>query len=152
MNCSELMRTDVESCPADESVEAVAERMRRLNVGFLPVCGDDGALIGTITGRDLAIGVLAGHRVPRSTTVAEVMSTDRVVCSPGDGLAQAESLMVSNKKSNIVCVDERGRPVGVIGLREVARVEGHTHEGHRKVFEILDAIGDVTELGISLLG
>jgi alkylation response protein AidB-like acyl-CoA dehydrogenase/CBS domain-containing protein len=123
MKCSKLMKTDVECCPQEENVEAAAERMRRRNVGFLPVCSQDGSIVGTITDRDLAIRVLAEHRSAGTTAVAEVMSRELVCCSPDDELDVAESLMSKHKKSRIVCADDRKHPVGVISLSDIARVE-----------------------------
>src|SRR5262245_4329462 len=61
MKCSDLMKTDVECCDADESIVFVAERMRLRNVGFVPVCNAAGAVVGTITDRDLVVRVLANE-------------------------------------------------------------------------------------------
>jgi CBS domain-containing protein len=135
MKCSELMKTDVECCPREEEVEAVAERMKNRNVGFLPVCDDDGTVIGTITDRDLALRVLAEHRSCERTRVEDVMSPELVCCSPDDDLATAEELMIRYKKSRIVCADDRRHPLGIISLSDIAHVE----EG-AKVSQILDAI------------
>jgi CBS domain-containing protein len=129
------MKTDVAWCPREEYVEAAAERMRNRNLGFLPVCDDDGAAIGTVTDRDLAVRVLGEHRSAERTLVQEVMSPDLVYCSPDDELSLAEELMMRHKKSRIVCADEHRRPVGVISLSDIARVEDRM-----KVSEILDAI------------
>jgi CBS domain-containing protein len=123
MKCSKLMKTDIECCPREEKVESAAERMRRRNVGFLPVCDQNGSIIGTITDRDLAVRVLAEHRNVQSTAVGDVMSTEVVCCSPEDELESAESLMMKFKKSRIVCTDEHRHPVGVISLSDIAQVE-----------------------------
>jgi CBS domain-containing protein len=130
------MKTDVECCPREEEVEAVAERMKNRNVGFLPVCDDDGTVIGTVTDRDLALRVLGEHRSSARTLVQDVMSPELVCCSPDDELDVAEDLMVRYKKSRIVCADEQRRPIGIISLSDIAHVE----EGTR-LSAILDAIG-----------
>jgi CBS domain-containing protein len=129
------MKKDVECCPREEEVEAVAERMKTRNVGFLPVCDDDGAVIGTVTDRDLALRVLGEHRSSERTRVQDVMSPELVCCSPDDDLGVAEDLMVRYKKSRIVCADEHRRPIGIISLSDIAHVE----EGN-KLSQILDAI------------
>jgi CBS domain-containing protein len=117
------MKADVEYCRREENVEAAAERMRRRNVGFLPVCDGAGAIVGTITDRDLAMRVLGEHRSAGTTVVGDIMSSDVVYCSPDDDLEIAESLMAQHKKSRIVCTDELRHPVGVISLSDIARVE-----------------------------
>lgn len=135
MKCSELMKTDVVCCPRDEDVQAVAERMKNRNVGFLPVCDDDGCVIGTVTDRDLALRVLGEHRSSERTRVQDVMSPELVCCSPDDDLGVAEELMVRYKKSRIVCADEQRHPIGIISLSDIAHVEQAD-----RASQILDAI------------
>ena len=123
MQCSSLMKTEVECCGRDENVESVAERMRRRNIGFLPVCDTSGMIVGTVTDRDLTVRVLGEHRPTRDTEVGQVMSDHPVYCSADDGLDVAEALMADHRKARIVCVDERKHPVGVISLSDLALVE-----------------------------
>jgi len=123
MKCSELMKKDVECCEADDGVEEIAERMRSRNIGFLPVCDSSGKVIGTLTDRDLVLRVMAEHRDAGATSVSDVMTTEVVACKPADDLSVAEGLMSKHKKSRIMCLDERGRPAGVISLSDVARTE-----------------------------
>ncbi|WP_438029877.1 CBS domain-containing protein [Sorangium sp. So ce233] len=124
MNCSELMKTDVACCRASEPVENIAELMQARNIGFVPVCGDDGAVIGTLTDRDLAIRVLAEHRRASSTRAEDVMTREVVCCGPDEDLSEAERLMSHHKKSRIICVDDQKRPVGVISLSDIASRNG----------------------------
>jgi CBS domain-containing protein len=46
-----------------------------------------------------------------------------VFCSPDDPLTVAEDLMAQYKKSRIVCADSLRRPLGVISLADLSRVE-----------------------------
>ena len=123
MKCSELMKTDVVSCATTALVGAVAEQMRRSNVGFVPVCANDGAVIGTLTDRDLVLRVLADYRDPDTTTAMDVMTRDVIGCSPTDDLEIAEQLMSKHKVSRILCVDELKRPLGVISLSDIVTAE-----------------------------
>ena len=135
MKCSSIMTTDVECCRRDESVEAAAERMRKRNIGFVPVCDEDGGVVGTVTDRDLAVRVLGEHRDARHTQVQEVMSPGLVCCSPSDDVHVAETLMEEHKKCRIVVVDDRHRPAGVISLSDIAHVEQRI-----RTAEILDTV------------
>ncbi|WP_437626849.1 CBS domain-containing protein [Sorangium sp. So ce1151] len=119
MNCSEIMKTDVACCKASEPVESVAELMQARNIGFVPICGDDGSVIGTLTDRDLAIRVLAEHRRAPSTRAEDVMTREVVTCRPDEDLSEATRLMSNHKKSRIVCVDAQKRPIGVISLSDI---------------------------------
>ena len=135
MKCSTIMKTDVAYCRGGDPVEAAAERMKIRNVGFLPVCDEAGAVLGTLTDRDLALRVLAEHRPSERTTVQDVMTSELVCCSPEDELSVAEQLMARYRKSRIVCADDHRRPVGVISLSDLARVEDRV-----KTTEILDSV------------
>lgn len=121
--CGDIMRSHVESCGRDAGVREIAELMRRHNIGFLPVCDESGAVIGTITDRDLTLRVVAGGRAAESTRAAEIMTPGHICCSPEDALGTAEDLMTKYRKSRVICVDDALRPVGVISLSDIARVE-----------------------------
>jgi CBS domain-containing protein len=124
MKCSDLMRTDVECCDADESIPFVAERMRMRNVGFVPVCDAVGAVVGTITARDLVVRVLADQLDGDLMRARDVMTPSVVACKPNDEVEVAERLMARHRESRIVCVDNHKRPVGVLSLSDVVRYRG----------------------------
>jgi CBS domain-containing protein len=127
MNCSELMKRNVECCRLEDSVASAAARMRARNVGFLPVCDEFGRAVGTITDRDLVVRVLAEQRSASSTIVGDVMTHRVIACSPSDELEIATRHMREHKVSRILCVDEGSRPVGVISLSDIAEVETASH-------------------------
>jgi CBS domain-containing protein len=123
LTCAEVMKRGVECCRFEESAASVARIMQQRNVGFVPVCNDAGAVRGVLTDRDLVLRVVAERRDADATRADQVLTPEVVVCSPDDLLRDAEEQMARHKKSRIVCVDERKRPVGVISLSDVARVE-----------------------------
>lgn len=123
MNCSDLMKSDVECCGFDDTIEHVARRMSERNIGFMPVCNDHGDVVGAITDRDIVLRVVAAGRDPGVTCVVEVYTRELIGCSEADPLTVAEAMMSRHKKSRIVCFDRHGRLAGVISLSDVARVE-----------------------------
>ena len=122
MQCSEIMKTDIECVAPEASIQEAASRMRDQNIGFLPVCSEDLRVLGTITDRDIAIRGVAGN-LPNATTVAELMSRDVVCCHSDDDLEQARELMAQHQKSRIMCLDQSGRLEGVISLSDLAQVD-----------------------------
>jgi CBS domain-containing protein len=54
-------------------------------------------------------------------TVSDVMTGWVVTISPSDSLLKARDLMTQNRVSQLVVVDHRTRPVGVISKRDIAR-------------------------------
>ncbi len=126
MKCRELMKTDVECCARDQSVDQSAKRMAERNIGFMPVCDGDGSVVGTVTDRDIALRVVGERRDPAKTKVADVMTPELVCCGPDDDIRKAEDLMARHRKSRIVVADEARHPLGVISLSDLVQVEDST--------------------------
>src|SRR5205085_2223538 len=123
MQCSMLMKTDVECCTLDQTVEHAARRMAERGIGFIPVCYGQGKVVGTLTDRDIVVRVVAKGFLPSEVKVSDVFSREVVSCSPDDELSVAEALMSKHKKSRIICLDRDESLAGVISLSDVARVE-----------------------------
>lgn len=121
MLCEEIMERDVEFCSPDDSIQDAARMMRDEGIGFLPICDDQGKVIGTVTDRDITIRAVAQGRAP-DAPASEVMTEDVVACQPTDDLKRAEQLMRENKVSRVMCLDD-GRLVGVISIHDLVRAE-----------------------------
>jgi len=123
MQCSTLMKADVECCQLNDTVDYAAQRMAERNIGFLPVCDGEGHVVGTLTDRDIVLRVVAQGLDPAATPLQDVYTRDLVACSPDDDLLVAEALMSKHKKSRIICLDAQEHLAGVISLSDVARIE-----------------------------
>lgn len=120
--CADIMRSDVDCCGADDSAIDCAQKMRDREVGFIPVCGDDGQVIGVVTDRDLVVRVVAMDR-ERDARVDEAMTREIVTCSPQEAIDAAEERMRSKHVSRLVCIDDRKRPIGVVSMADIAPIE-----------------------------
>ena len=120
MQCSEIMKTSIESTSLRDTVGHAAACMRDRNIGFLPVCDQTGKVVGTLTDRDIAIRVVAGQK-PHTTLVQDAMSNEIISCSPDADLKEAERLMTRHQKSRMLCIGDDGRPIGVISLSDIAQ-------------------------------
>ena len=69
----EVMHTGCECLGINENLTAAAQRMAELDVGALPVCGDDNRLKGIITDRDIVVKAIAKGENP-----AEVKAGDLI--------------------------------------------------------------------------
>jgi CBS domain-containing protein len=123
MLCEQIMNRSIKALREEDPAQAAAKLMRDTNIGFVPVCGSDGKVVGTVTDRDIVVR-LAADSGPMTTPVGKVMTRQVVCCKPGDDLRRAEQLMFDHRKSRVVCIDEQGHPVGVISLSDIARHEG----------------------------
>jgi CBS domain-containing protein len=121
MQCSQVMKERPKCVGPAVAVSDAARLMGAANIGFLPICEPSGAVVGTVTDRDLALRVLA-NQLPASTAVAEVMTPELVACRATDDVEHARDLMVRHHKARIVCLDEMGSLVGVISLSDLAPI------------------------------
>jgi CBS domain-containing protein len=122
MLCEQIMKRDVKCLSEQVSAQEAAKLMRDSNIGFVPICDLGGKVIGTLTDRDLAIRLVAAGATATSP-IGNFMTRGVVACRPTDELRRAETLMGQKHKSRIVCIDDRGHPVGVISLSDVAQHE-----------------------------
>jgi CBS domain-containing protein len=123
MRCQEIMKRPVVYCKETEVVQAAALKMRDANIGFLPICGADGRVVGILTDRDIALRACAEGLDVRMTPIAEVMTRQIVSCRPGDDVRLVEGLMARNHKSRVLIIDEAGKPAGVVSLSDIARFD-----------------------------
>jgi CBS domain-containing protein len=118
MLCSEIMTTVVECATQRETIESVAARMRDADVGFLPVCDDEGRVVGTISERDIVVKLVANDMGAR-TPAGAVMTPTLVACRPEEAVERAEHLMRRAHTSRILCLDEHGHLAGIVSLAQL---------------------------------
>jgi len=118
MRCKDIMKKDVIRVHTTDTVRAAAQMMESYGIGFLPVCDEADKPIGTLTDRDIALRCVA-HELPLTSSVGDVMTCDVVACSEDDDDTDAIELMSEKQKSRLMCVDKRGKLVGVISLSDL---------------------------------
>jgi CBS domain-containing protein len=119
------MKRDVVCARAEDDVASVARRMRDEGIGFLPVCNENGSILGTVTDRDLAVRVLAEGRAT-STPLDSIMTHEVVACATSDDVRTAARKMADHQKTRVVCLDDRNHVAGVISLSDLAQLDDHT--------------------------
>jgi CBS domain-containing protein len=128
MIAEQVMKRAPKCLTEKDTALKAAKLMRDENIGFVPVCGDGGKVVGTVTDRDIVVR-LAADNGSLATPLGNVMSRDPVVCTPKDDLSRIEQLMEDKRKSRVVCVDEGGRPIGIISLSDIAQLEDKARTG-----------------------
>jgi CBS domain-containing protein len=95
--------------------DAVAA-MREHRVGCMLVVDDAGYLVGIFTERDLLLRL---DDADLSRSMAPYMTRDPETLSPSDPIAYALNLMSVGGFRHVPLVDEEGRPVGVVSVKDV---------------------------------
>src|SRR5262245_8906083 len=120
MRVSEVMTGNVECVRPDTSVQEAARKMKELDVGPLPVCGDDDRLAGILTDRDIAVRAVAEGRDARTTKVRDAMTPEVIYCFEDQDVKEASRLMKEHQVRRLIVLDRNKRLVGIISLGDLA--------------------------------
>ena len=122
MKCKDVMTQKVVCCFPDDSVEKAAKKMKKNNIGSLPILKnkENKKLIGIITDRDLALKVVGKNHNPESTKIKKIMTKNVVTCLANDDLQKALDLMAENQLRRIPVVDKKNQVVGFIAQADIA--------------------------------
>ena len=91
MKVQQIMTRDVECIQPDRTLQEAASRMKALDVGALPVCGNN-RLEGMITDRDIVVRAVAEGRDPRQEKVGEAMTRELACCAEDQEVEEAAPL------------------------------------------------------------
>ena len=131
----DIMSPDCTCIGVHDSVLDAAERLAELNVGSMPICGDDDKLKGMVTDRDIVVKVIAQGKNPASTPVSELATQDEVVTiGADDPLEEALSTMTAHKVRRLPVIDGH-ELVGIVSQADIA-----TNLDEAQVGELVEAI------------
>jgi len=130
----EIMTSDAECVNAEETVLIAAEKMARLDVGSLPICGSDDRLKGMLTDRDIVVKVLAQGKDPGTCLAGEFAQGEAVTIGADDDAREILRTMATHKVRRLPVIDGH-KLVGIVALAEVARALPDTTVG-----DLLDAL------------
>jgi len=116
-------------CLVSDKVDTIAQMMQTQDVGAIPVIENHASkkLIGIITDRDLAVRVVGASREMSSTLVGDIMTTNPVVCHPGDDVYKALETMATHQVRRIPVVDTYGVVMGIITQADLV-IHLHNHD------------------------
>jgi CBS domain-containing protein len=116
----EVMTANVECIRPGDTLRTAAVKMRDLNVGALPVCGENDRLAGMLTDRDIIVRAIAGSADPATTQVRQVMTPEVVYCFDDDDISEAALLMEQHQIRRLIVLDQQKRLVGILSLGDLA--------------------------------
>lgn len=130
----DIMTPDVTCVGEKESLATAAHKMADLDVGSLPICGDDDRLKGMVTDRDIVVKVLAKDRNPADVTAGELAAGKPVTIGADDDAAEILRTMSQHKVRRLPVIDGH-RLVGIVAIADVARALPD-----RPVGDLIDAV------------
>jgi CBS domain-containing protein len=132
----DIMSPDTTCVGENETLLDAARRLAELDVGALPICGEDDRLKGMLTDRDIVVKALAQGKDPGTTRAGELGQGDGKTITIGadDSIDEALRTMTEYKIRRLPVIDGK-RLVGIISQADIA-----TNIDEEKVGDLVEAI------------
>lgn len=116
----DLMTPDPTCVKEDETLVDAARKMRDLDVGALPICGNDDRLKGMLTDRDIVVKCIAEGGDPNTATAGSLAEGKPVTIGADDDIREALEVMQDQQVRRLPVIDGH-RLVGIISQADIAR-------------------------------
>jgi CBS domain-containing protein len=130
----DIMHAGATCIDEHETLQNAAQQMRDLDVGSLPIRGDDDRLRGIVTDRDIVTKCIARGADPASTTAGELAEGMPVTVGPQADVAEVLHVMEEHQIRRLPVIENQ-QPVGMISQADLAR-----HLSGTSVGECVEAI------------
>jgi CBS domain-containing protein len=132
----DIMTPDCTCIGENDTLLDAARRLAELDVGALPICGEDNRLKGMLTDRDIVVKALAQGKDPGSTRAGELGQGDSQTVTIGadDSVDEALRTMIDYKVRRLPVIDGR-ELVGIVSQADVA-----TNLDEERVGDLVEAI------------
>jgi CBS domain-containing protein len=116
----DIMTGGVECIGENETLADAARKMRDLDVGSLPICGEDNRLKGMLTDRDIVVRCLAEGGDPTSTRAGDLAQGEPVTVGADDPVEEILRTMTQYKVRRLPVIDGHDL-VGIVSQGDVAK-------------------------------
>jgi CBS domain-containing protein len=130
----DIMTPDVECVGENETLVDAARKMRDLNVGALPICGEDDRLKGMLTDRDIVVHCIAEGGDPQTKRAGELGDGKPVTIGADDSIDEALRTMKQHQVRRLPVIDGYSL-VGMVSQADIAR-----NIDPEKVGDVVEAI------------
>ena len=134
----EVMTGGAECIGENDSVLDAAKRLAELDVGAMPICGEDNRLKGMLSDRDIVVKVLAQGKDPGSTKAGELAEGKPVTIGADDSVGEALHTMAEHKVRRLPVIDGHDL-IGIVSQADLAR-----SVDEEKVGDLVEAISAVS--------
>jgi CBS domain-containing protein len=118
MKLKDIMAQNVETVGPDLALKECAEKMKRRNVGVLPVV-EGKKPIGVITDRDITLRAVAEGADVNKMKAREVVTREPYFVYEDQTINEACELMEKNKIRRLIVLNREGALAGVLTLNDV---------------------------------
>jgi CBS domain-containing protein len=130
----EIMTGGAECVGENESLADAARKMAELDVGALPICGEDNRLKGMLTDRDIVVKAVAEGKSPSEVRAGELGEGKPVTIGADDSVEEALHTMTEHRVRRLPVIDGHDL-IGIVSQADVA-----TNLPEEKTGELVEAI------------
>jgi CBS domain-containing protein len=130
----EIMTSDTRCVGENQTLVEAAQILRDLNVGSLPICGEDNRLKGMVTDRDIVIKCVAEGGNPQQVKAGDLAEGKPVTVGADDDISIALHTMAEHKVRRLPVIDGHDL-VGMISQADIAR-----HLPDDKIGDLVEAV------------
>ena len=116
----ELMTPDPTCVKEDQTLTEAARMMRDLDVGALPICGNDERLKGMLTDRDIVVKCIAEGGDPATATAGSLAEGTPLTIGADVDIREALEVMQDQQVRRLPVIGDH-RLVGIISQADIAR-------------------------------
>jgi CBS domain-containing protein len=116
----DIMHPGAECVGEHDSLQRAAQLMRDLDVGALPICGDDNRLKGIVTDRDIVTQCIAQGYDPASTSAGQLARGEPVMVLSDADVSDVLRAMENNKIRRVPVIENQ-ELVGIISSADLSR-------------------------------
>jgi CBS domain-containing protein len=130
----DIMTGDAKCVGENDTLVDAAKQLAELNVGAMPICGEDNRLKGVLTDRDIVVEALAQGKDPSSTKAGELGDGKPVTIGADDSIEETLATMKEHQVRRLPVIDGH-ELVGIVSQADVAR-----NIDEEKVGDLVEAI------------
>ena len=132
----DIMTPDTECIGENDTLLDAARRLAELDVGAMPICGEDERLKGMLTDRDIVVKVIAEGQDPSQIKAGDLGQGKPVTIGADDSVDEALQTMKEHGVRRLPVIDGHDL-VGIVSQADVAR-----HLDEEKVGDLVEAISN----------
>jgi len=123
MNILEMCDSDAASVPVEATAERAIRTMLDRDVGAVAVIDENHRVAGIFTERDVLRRLSLGEHDPRKISVREIMTTPVEMATRATTAGEALATMVERHYRHLPIVDDDGRLLGMLSIRNVLQAQ-----------------------------
>ena len=104
----------------DETMEAAARLLHEKHIGALIVRGDDGAVAGVLSERDIARGIAVSGAASLTMAVRDFMTSKVVSCKTTDSIAAVMKMMSAGRFRHVPVIED-DELKGMVSIGDVVK-------------------------------